>query len=312
MRIRRNLIDSLAVTTVFVAICVPAHAVVENTLQLRGAATVTRAVVRLGDVAVHCPRPLAGIRVMPAPGYGGVNVVSRATIQTRLYQSARIHVRFSGAQSVRIIRPGTDRSKEIDRRVRAAIAEALARVPEVTYELAPPVGELMFPPGPLHVACHLPDTFEGHRVVRVDVNVGSAKRTVNLSATFRRTIRVPIAARRLERGDTLRNADIRYEKRTFASRVPRLVKPGADPAAYGVIRTVAEGTLLTDRVVQRHPAVSAGDVVDLVVENRGIRLTAHARALQTGWIGSRIRVQNLVDRSFLYARVTAPGMVSYE
>ncbi len=282
-------------------------------LELRAEVTVRDGVVRLGDLVVDCPPGVRDVRVLDAPDFGSVRVVPRSSIVTRLARVAHIRARFSGATSVRIHRPGGDRSEEIYARIRRALDSLVSRVEGLEYEPTWPDRPVRLPPGPMRTEVSVSGSLEGHRVARARVRVpGAPERTVAVGVRFVRRVRVPVAARRIARGDTLGPGDVRWEVRRFDRAVPPCLPRGADVRAWRARATIDAGTLLSRRVVEPHPAVQAGQEVTLELRRGPVRVSARARALQTGWPGSRIRVQSLVDRRYLTARVVEPGVVVYE
>lgn len=282
-------------------------------LTLRKETTVTASMVKLNDVVRDCPPAMRAIKIMAAPRWGATARVTRDEVLKRIYRVSRRRVWLDGADAVRVIRPGADRAGEIAGELRRALDTRIASLDGVGYEMRFPDRAIVLPPGALAVECRLPETLEGYRVVRLRVRMaGGLTRNINVACRFIRSVKVPVASHRLMRGDTLRHGDLRWEVQTFNRAVPAHFDEHADATLYRLRRTVAEGTPITDTVVERHPAVRAGQEVQLVLERPSVRLTARARALQTGWVGSRIRVQNLVDKRYMYARVVSKGVVIHE
>ncbi len=93
--------------------------------------------------------------------------------------------------------------------------------------------------------------------------------------------------------------------------------PGAatTPAAVVGMRTrtvVPMGTPLDLTRLEKTPLVRLGDVVMMVFDSDGMRITAKGRAEQTGYLGSRIRLINMASKREVYGRVLDSGSVAVE
>jgi flagella basal body P-ring formation protein FlgA len=64
--------------------------------------------------------------------------------------------------------------------------------------------------------------------------------------------------------------------------------------------------------LERSPLVRLGDVVVMVYDDGGMRITAKGRAEQTGYLGSRIRLINMASKREVYGKVVDAGSVSVE
>jgi flagella basal body P-ring formation protein FlgA len=271
-------------------------------------------VVRLGDVVDRCDDvDLAATKLVPSPRWGRTRVLSRDEILKRLLRVTTDKIRFAGSERVSLVRRGGDRAGEIRGLVEAAIEAQVRTESGLSYELAFPGRPVMLPWGNMSVACNVPDEPLGARVVSCRISVdGSLVKTMNVTCRFARQIEVPVAARRLSRGDTIRTDDVVWEVRTIESRNTDAVPRSESFEGYLVKRTVRKGEIVPVAALERQPAIVFGQVVDLVIQRSAVRITTKARALQKGWVGSRIRLQNLMNKSYVYGRVSARGVVIYE
>jgi flagella basal body P-ring formation protein FlgA len=77
----------------------------------------------------------------------------------------------------------------------------------------------------------------------------------------------------------------------------------ADVTGKRLKRAVAAGTLLSTEMVERPPLVKRGDVVTILYESGGLRVTALGIVRQEGGEGERIHVQNADSHKAVYAHV---------
>jgi flagella basal body P-ring formation protein FlgA len=93
--------------------------------------------------------------------------------------------------------------------------------------------------------------------------------------------------------------------------------PGAamDTQAVLGMRTrsaVPMGAPLDLTRLEKAPLVRLGEVVLMVYDGGGMRITAKGRAEQTGYMGSRIRLTNLASKREVYGKVVDSGSVTVE
>jgi flagella basal body P-ring formation protein FlgA len=287
---------------------VPVNMTLKNEAKIPGPA------VRVGDVVEYCENEhLGGLKLFASPAWGQSRSVGREEIQKRIAGITRQKVYLTGSEKIMLYRPGGDRSHELRQLVETEVGARVKGIKGLTFELLFPDRPVPLPWGKLEVRCIPPDRFSGGRVVRCQVLV-DGKNVKNMSVTcrFTRLLSVPVATRRLTRGDTLRTTDVEWEDRTYSSRVPEIISIAALNNGYRVKRVIRPGDIVTNNAVEPQPMVRVGQIIDLVIKRPAVRVTTKARALQTGWVGSRIRLQKLSDNSYVYARVSNKGVAIHE
>jgi flagella basal body P-ring formation protein FlgA len=123
---------------------------------------------------------------------------------------------------------------------------------------------------------------------------------------------VVVARRPVGRGETLAAADIAIDRRDL-SELPRDLL--ADPAE--AVGRVTRLPLTPAAVVRRDQlsdpmAVRRGDVVLLVAERRGLRITAAGEAREDAGVGQQVRVVNRASRKDVVGRVLDGSTVAVE
>jgi flagella basal body P-ring formation protein FlgA len=287
---------------------VPVKMTLKNEVQIHGAA------VRVGDVVEHCEdKRLSGLKLFASPSWGHSRSVGRDEIQKRIARVTRQKVFLTGSEKIMLFRPGGDRVREVRQRIEAEITARTENIDGLTFELLFPDRPVMLPWGDLKIDYTVPEQLSGGKVLRCQILVeGKSVKSLSVTCQFTRVLAVPVATRRLTRGDTLRTTDVEWEDRTYSNRVPEVVSASALNNNYRVKRVIRAGDVVTSTAVEPHPVVRVGQVIDLVINRSAIRITTRARALQSGWIGSRIRLQKLSDNSYVYARVSNKGVAIHE
>lgn len=120
---------------------------------------------------------------------------------------------------------------------------------------------------------------------------------------------VVVAARPIERGESLQSEAVTIERREVTTLLGRYLRdPGAlqgKQARMGI----GFGRVIDARYAESIPLVNRGDQVQIRVAVGGIQAVAHGVATQSGAAGDRILVQNTASREKLLAEVVAPGVV---
>ena len=267
--------------------------------------------VRLSDLFEGAlPRGDKVLGAAPAPGRvytveaGQLTAIARANGITLATPTTAV-----------VERPGRALSREaIEEALREALIAAgaaeAAEAPIALTGFTPPVIPLSATPPRIIVEDLGWDAAQGRFNAQIAAIVGpEAPVRARIAGRVDDTVAVPVAARRLAEGDTLRATDVRIV-RMPAARVP--ADAVLDPArlAGRILREpVAPGAAITGVQFGAAAAVQRGAAVSLIVDLPGLSITAQGRALEDGAAGARIQVVNLASRAVLEGIVIGPGRV---
>lgn len=120
---------------------------------------------------------------------------------------------------------------------------------------------------------------------------------------------VLVIARPLQRGDGVRQDDVRSEERDITRLGYGYVSDMGEVDGRTLSRAMGAGTVLTPNALGGRMAIKAGDQVQLVSRLNGIEVRASGIALGSGDSGSRLRVRNGSSGKVIDAMVLAPGEV---
>ncbi|MDP3285062.1 MAG: flagellar basal body P-ring formation chaperone FlgA [Desulfobacterales bacterium] len=114
---------------------------------------------------------------------------------------------------------------------------------------------------------------------------------------------VVCASRRLSKGEVITKDDVYLAKRNISRLHPNILT-GMDQAIGLMLKhDVKENDCLKDGMLQKATIVKRGDMVTILAELGGIRVTAPGKILEKGCLGEYIRVQNAVSKKNINARV---------
>jgi len=151
--------------------------------------------------------------------------------------------------------------------------------------------------------------------------LGNVSATLTFAVDGRQVRRVPLscrvsitrdvlqAARRIGRGDLIRNEDVVQVRETTMRRHGDALTAPKEAVGKRAARSIQQGRTLSAAMVEDPPVVEKGTLVTIVAENAILRITARGEALEDGRRGERIRVRNLGSGKEFYTTVHAPGWV---
>jgi flagella basal body P-ring formation protein FlgA len=148
-------------------------------------------------------------------------------------------------------------------------------------------------------------------VVVISVN-GVVENKVRLSGWVDVFGPVICAARNLKKGELI-NADDLYTARKNTSRLSTDILCDMDDAVGRIAKhSIRQGTWLKEWMVEARPTLARGDVVTILAESGDLRVTVPGKVLEKGYKGALIRVQNVMSRKEIYARVVNSSTVTVE
>jgi flagella basal body P-ring formation protein FlgA len=177
------------------------------------------------------------------------------------------------------------------------------------------VGNRPVPPGKMHFEVYQKGgrTLEGFIRPLVIVSVdGVVLHKVKLKAWVDVFGHVVCASRHIKRGEIIREEDV-YTTRKNLSHLPPNVLTEPD-AAIGLVATnsIKADTCIKVWMLKRSPTVARGDLVTIIAESTGIKLTAPGKIMEKGYVGQLVRVQNTMSQKEIYAEVVDSSTVSVD
>jgi flagella basal body P-ring formation protein FlgA len=262
---------------------------------------------------------LGALKIAPAPVPGITVAIAAESIRARLRsispEAGRVQV--AGAPRVLVTRAfhtvrGVDLVEAVRERARARLDAAAARGEPVALTPITTPEDLKVPTGDLALDVRLHEMAPGAPTLAATVTVrvsGREHRHVPLTFQLRRLVRVAVVARPLEPRRGLHADDVRLEQRP-ATEVPAdALADLGEVADLEVLRPVQPGEVLTPRVVRPRLAVKRGELVTLVLEGTGFRITTQAQASEDGRRGDSVRVVNLSSKREVMGTVEGGGLV---
>ena len=294
---------------------VPAAGVETGRITVGSTATVVGATVTLADVATleGAAESFADVALGPAPGPGASRRLDGRTILRRLREAGfdGARVRYVIPATVRVARAAQEIGvEEIERAVEAAAPELLA--PGERLRELDVAGPVRVPLGGYELRVAPPPASARGATRRFDVEVVQEARVVaSTSARARIAARgtVVVMRRPLARGATVALGDLAVEERDLVASPASLVTEAVQAAGMQARVPLAVGTPLTFQMLESPLLVRRGDLVTLIVETPGMRLTVPGEAREQGGAGDPVRVLNQKSQRELSGQVVERGVV---
>jgi flagella basal body P-ring formation protein FlgA len=155
--------------------------------------------------------------------------------------------------------------------------------------------------------------YRGKIPLAVHFNVdGQFQKKVWTSATIEMFVDVVVAAKPLRKHKTITEDDIELRQMDLAHLPANVI---TDPQAVLGKRgrsTISAKTVLRTDLIELPPLVKRGDIVVIVAESKGLRITALGKAKRKGRLGERIPVENFDSKKILNAQVLDAKTVSID
>jgi flagella basal body P-ring formation protein FlgA len=143
-------------------------------------------------------------------------------------------------------------------------------------------------------------------IVRVD---GISRNEVTLSAWVDVFESVVCATRTLNKGEIIHPEDIYLARKNISRMSSKVLTDQNMAVGLALKNSIKENSCLKEYMLERIPIFKKGDMVMILAEMDGLRVTAPGIALERGYVGDLIRVENSMSGKRIYARVIDDSIV---
>lgn len=283
---------------------------------LKSEAIINGDIVRIGDLIEHAGI-VATVPIFRAPDLGYTGTVSADTVLEAVRKHALVGVDIGDVRDVVVTRA----SRTIPA---SAIEDAIKRTLAARYDVGSSKDITVSFARDMHAIYVEPSARGELRVAHIDYDLRSGRfdatmetpsiagkrNTVQVSGRAVATVEVATAARTLERGAILKDADVIMDRRPRAE-VGRDVITKREQAIGLAVR----GNLQPDRPIRtvdlmKPDLVQRNETVTLVYEVPGVMLTIRGKAAEGGAEGDVINVLNEQSKRTVQGIIIGPGRVA--
>jgi len=142
------------------------------------------------------------------------------------------------------------------------------------------------------------------------VSVDDVPRTeVTLSGWIDAFDSVVCASRRLNKGEVIAKNDVYLTKKNISRLHQGTLTDMNQAIGLMLNHDIKENDTLKEGMLKRAPIVKRGDMVTILAEMGGIRVTAPGKILEKGYQGEYVRVQNAISKKNVHAKVVNDSTV---
>ena len=178
-------------------------------------------------------------------------------------------------------------------------------------QLVVPQG-IVLPRGPRDLEVIAPESWDGWGPVSLALVIrvnGAVERNISLRLLVEARTEMVVATRQLLGGTVPGPDDLQLQWREVAQAGGLHVRSVEDVVGKKLRTMVRSGAPVRSNQLEKVPVVKSGQLVTIVAENQGIRVTVTGRAKSSGGVGDLIRVENLLSRKEFPARIVDSATV---
>lgn len=149
-------------------------------------------------------------------------------------------------------------------------------------------------------------------IAAIKVN-GVEKNRVMLSGWVDIFESVVCTSRNLKRGEIIKKDDVYLAQRNISRLSPKVLTRIDKAEGLRTKHNIMADTCIKEWMLEKTPAVERGDIVTILAESGYLKVTVPGRVLMKGCTGELIKVQNLMSKKDIYAKVVnnTTVMVNY-
>lgn len=137
-------------------------------------------------------------------------------------------------------------------------------------------------------------------IVSVD---GVAKIEVGLAGWVDVFGDVVCTTRRIKKGEIISENEVHLARKNVSRLSARILTDITPTIGLMARRDIKEGTCLKEWMLEKNPLVERGDIVTILADTGGIRVTVPGVILQRGYQGDLVKIRNSMSKKTIYARI---------
>jgi len=146
-------------------------------------------------------------------------------------------------------------------------------------------------------------------IALVTVN-GVVRNKVKLSGRVDVFESVVCASRNLNRGETINEGDVHLARKNVLEKPSEYVTDPSKVTGLMAKHGIKANTFIKGWMLEKFPVVNKGDLVTIIAESSGLKITAPGRVLMKGFEGELVKVENLMSKKEIYAKIVNPSTVT--
>ncbi len=283
---------------------------------LKSEATINGDIVRIGDLVEHAGI-VATVPIFRAPDLGNTGTVAADTVLEAVRKHGLIGVNVGDVHEITVTRASRAIPiSEIENVITKTLAARydLGSSKDIVVTFTRDMRAIYVEPsakGEPRVANIDYDLRSGHFETVIEISTGGGKRsTLQLSGRATATVEVATAARTIERGVILKDADLIMERRARSEVGRDVITSPAQAVGLAPRGGLQAGRPIRSVELMKPDLVQRNETVTLVYEVPGVVLTVRGKAVEGGAEGDVVNVLNEQSKRTLQGIIVGPGRVA--
>jgi len=157
------------------------------------------------------------------------------------------------------------------------------------------------------------ENLEGYvRLVAVISVKGTVKNKVKLSGWVDVFESIICAARNLKRKEIITADDVYLTRRNISHVSANYLTDINKVTGLMAKHSIKADKSIKEWMLEKSPVVDKGDLVTILAESSGLRITVPGKVLMKGFKGELVKVQNLMSKRKIYAKIVNPSTVTVD
>jgi flagella basal body P-ring formation protein FlgA len=120
------------------------------------------------------------------------------------------------------------------------------------------------------------------------------------------------AARNLKRKEIIKADDVYLARRNISHGSNNYLTDIGKVTGLMAKHSIKADKSIKEWMLERSPVVNKGDLVMILAESSGLRITVPGKVLMKGFAGELVKVQNLMSKRKIYAKIVNPSTVTVD
>ncbi|MEJ2656880.1 MAG: flagellar basal body P-ring formation chaperone FlgA [Desulfobacterales bacterium] len=121
---------------------------------------------------------------------------------------------------------------------------------------------------------------------------------------------VVCASRELKRGEKVQEDDLYMVKRNLSHLSSKILTDKKEIVGLMVKHNIRADTCLKEWMFEKAPVVDKGDIVTILAESGDLMVTVPGKVLMRGYLGELVKVQNIMSKKEIFAKVVDHSTVA--
>ncbi len=291
----------------------PAMAGDTITLVINGSVEVSGEDVFLGDISKitadrQSRKTLKALRLGKSPAFGNSKTVIKNRLEDYLSRRGWRNIEVKAPEKIRIWRKSYPLSgEEISSKVKKSIIESMPWPKDkAVIDVSTSKDVVKISDSNPDIKVEFPPNFKflGNELVRVQILAGGVKiKTLWVKSNIRIYSEIVRSARPILRNEILNDKDLYIDKKLVSHIQKGVFNNTMEITGMRAKRVIKKGAVILDSDIMIPPIIRRGSILNILAQKGLLTVSTKGKALEKGFKGKMMKVENLSSRKVVLAEV---------